>query len=182
MLAENVLGVCNMSYGIITNDINVADSNFRRGTVHFFNAITDSGRWENVTFEGCYPSLPVLADDEYAIVTAMPFQYYGPYIMWYNSFMMAVDVFKDNVTKQVTLSLRGARGPNTSDNKNVGHRILLPALNAGQGGDSFSQFFKGSGIIENGIEKPISHPNKGYGLGYLFVSGYIICMVYKQMV
>lgn len=144
-----------MSYGIITNDINVADSNFRRGTVHFFNAITDSGQWENVMFEGCYPSLPTLADDEYAIVTAMPFQYYGPQIMWSNSFMMAVDVFKDSVTCLVTLSLRGARGPNPTDNSSIENRIILPALNAGQGGGSFSSFFKGSGIIENGIEKPI---------------------------
>lgn len=171
-----------MSYGIITNDINVADSNFRRGTVHFFNAIANSGHWEDVIFEGCYPSLPKLADDEYAIVTAMPFQYYGPQIMWHNSFMMSVSVYKDSTTKQVTLSLRGPRGPNPADNHSIENRIILPALNAGQGGDSFSSFFKGSSIIENGIEKPISRPNKGYGLGYLFVRGYIICMIYKQMV
>lgn len=171
------------NYGIITNDINVADSNFRRGTVHFFNAITGGGNWRDVEFEGCYPSLPVLADDEYAIVTAMPFQYYGAQIMHPNSFMMAVDVFKDNVTKQVTLSLRGPNGQNPTDNKNSSHRIILPAIVTGLGGGLYARFLKGSGIIENGIEKPIFHPNNDkYGRGYTFVRGYIVCMVYKQMI
>lgn len=171
------------NYGIITNDINVADSNFRRGTVHFFNAITDGGSWHDVKFEGCYPSLPILADDEYAIVTAMPFQYYGPHIVHPNSFMMNVDVFKDNVTKQVTLSLRGSNGQNPTDNKNYAQRIILPAIITGLGGGLYASFFKGSGIIENGIEKPIFFPTDDkYGREYAFVRGYIVCMVYKQMV
>ena len=124
----------------------------------FFNAITGGGNWRDVEFEGCYPSLPVLADDEYAIVTAMPFQYYGAQIMHPNSFMMAVDVFKDNVTKQVTLSLRGPNGQNPTDNKNSSHRIILPAIVTGLGGGLYARFLKGSGIIENGIEKPIFFP------------------------
>ena len=176
--------VCNMSYGIITNDINVADSNFRRGTVHFFNAITQSGWWTDVIFEGCYPSLPVLADDEYAIVTAMPFQYYDSQIMAENSFMVAVDVFKDNITKQVTLSMRGANGPNTTDDKAAGHKIILPALMSGifYAGE-YAMFLKGSGVIENGIEKPTVYRNRDvFSRGYMFVRGYIICMVYKRTV
>ena len=169
------------NYGIITNDINVADSNFRRGTVHFFNAIVTDNDWNDVKFEGCYPSLPILKDDEYAIVTAMPFQYYGPNIMAPNSFMIKVNVYKDDITKQVSLSVRPPRGKNPTDNKNSEHIIILPAVFTRTGNDATAQFFKGSGVIENGIEKPtfFSIPNINSTFGHVYVRGYIVCMVYK---
>lgn len=165
-------------YGIQINDFDISDANFRNGTVHFYNVLYHQNDWNDIVFEGCYPSLPKLADDEYAIVVAMPLQYHADGVRHPSSFMMPVFVYKDENSKNVVLSRKNLRGFNPTDKKNTVQQILFPAVFYGTGNPT-KDLIKGSGIIENGIEKPISYsPNiNSRELGT--ARGYFLCMVYK---